>query len=143
VRLADPDDIEHEAEGTLAGTFDIAIPPHAQGSATGNCTMSRDVSIFAVLPHMHELGTHMTVTAEPQAGSPTVMHDADYTFEDQRFWMVSPEVSLSAGDRVSIDCSYDNPTDNLVTFGDSTKQEMCFASLWTYPPLSAGLVCSD
>ncbi len=143
IRVADPDDIEFEAEGTLAGTLNIVIPPHSQGSASGTCTLPSAVNVFAVGPHMHKLGTHMTVTAQRQGAPSVVMHDAPYTFEDQLGYPVSPQVALQAGDSVRVDCSYDNPTGNVVTFGDSSDQEMCFASLWVYPPPGVGLVCAD
>lgn len=142
IQVADPDDIEYEAQGTLAGTFNIALEPQSQGSATGSCTMPAATNIFAVGPHMHQLGTHMVVTAQPQGG-PVVIHDAPYTFEDQLGFPVAPVVALQAGDSVRVDCSYDNATNRFVTFGDSSDQEMCFASLWVYPPPGTGLVCAD
>ena len=140
---ADPDDVMYEAEGTLAGTFEIFIPPQSAGSASGRCTFSSATNVFAVGPHMHQTGTHMTVTAMPQAGSPVVLHDAPYSFEDQLGYPVAPAMSLAAGDSVQVDCTYDNPTSATITFGDSSEQEMCFASLWIYPPASTGFICND
>ncbi len=140
---ADPDDVDFEAEGTLAGTYEIFIPPQSQGSASGTCTFSQATTIFAVGPHMHQTGTHMTVTALPSAGGEQVLHDAPYTFEDQLAFPVAPELQVQPGDTVRVDCSYDNPTANPITFGDSSNQEMCFASLWMYPPAGTGFICAD
>ena len=143
IQRVDPDDVAFEAEGTLAGTFEIFIPPQSQGSATGTCTFQSPTTVFAVGPHMHQAGTHMTVTAVPQAGPEVVLHDAPYTFEDQLGYPVAPEMQLQAGDLVRVQCSYDNPTADTLTWGDSSTQEMCFASLWIYPPAGTGFICAD
>ena len=133
VQRIDPADVVHEARSVLAGTVSIAIPPQSEGSATGYCTIPSNVTIFGIGPHMHQLGTHMKVTALRDGGDSEVVHDAAYTFDDQRHYELSPFVELEAGDQVQVDCTYDNPTQQLVTFGDSSTAEMCFAGLFLYP----------
>lgn len=141
VQRVDPADVVHEARSVLAGTISIAIPPQSQGSASGHCTMPSPVTVFGIGPHMHQLGTHMKVTAI-RDGEDEVVHDAPYTFDDQRHYEVSPMVELDAGDQVRVDCTYDNPTGNTVLFGDSSTSEMCFAGLFLYPATADfGLVC--
>ncbi len=139
---AHPDEVMHEAVGTLAGTLNISIPPQSQGSASGSCTFHQPTTLFGVGPHMHQTGTHMTVTAM-QGGGNTVLHDAPYTFDDQLIYPVEPGLTINPGDSVRIDCSYDNPTSSHITWGDSSDQEMCFASLWTYPPAGTGFTCTN
>lgn len=143
IQRMDPSEVVYEAEGTLAGTFDILLPPQSQGSATGGCTLPVATNVFAVGPHMHQLGTHMRVVGVPQGGPEVVLHDAAYSFDDQRGYPVSPELALAPGDSVRVECSYDNDTSQTVTWGDSSDQEMCFATLWTYPPPGTGFICSD
>lgn len=143
IQRAQPGEVEHEAQGTLAGTFDILIPPQSPGSASGTCTFGSDATVFAVAPHMHQTGTHMTVTAVPQGGGETVMFDGAYSFEEQLAHPVSPEVAVAGGDRVRVDCQYDNPTSATLTWGDSSDQEMCFGMLYMYPPGGTGFICSD
>jgi hypothetical protein len=143
VKRIDPADVVHEATSVLAGTINIAIPPQSSATATGYCTMPNPVTIFGVGPHMHQLGSQMKVTALTDAGD-EVVHDAPYTFDDQRHFPVSPLLELDAGDQIRVDCTYDNPTQQFVTFGDSSNSEMCFAGLFLYPASSNfGLVCLD
>ncbi len=51
-------------------------------------------------------------------------------------------VSLKAGERVEVECSYENPGAEPVPFGDSSLDEMCFAGLYRYPRGEGGMVCS-
>ncbi len=142
VRLIAASEVEFEAQATLAGTFGIALDPQSEGSATGSCSLGDKVNLFAVGPHMHQFGTRMVVTAELQSG-PVVVHDAPYSFEDQLAYMIAPSVTLDVGDTVRVDCSYNNTSNQPVSFGDSSNAEMCFATLWVYPPPATGLLCAN
>jgi Copper type II ascorbate-dependent monooxygenase, C-terminal domain len=143
IQRIEPDDVVYEATSVLAGPLDLNIPAQSTVTETGYCTMPTDTTIFAVGPHMHQLGTHMTVTAQ-MAGGDEVMHDAPYTFDDQRHVAIDPPLQLSAGDQVKVDCTYNNTTNSSVGFGDSSNQEMCFAGLFLYPADAAlGFICTN
>ena len=97
----------------------------------------------AMVRHMHQYGTHLTVTAQG-AGGDRVVFDEDYSFDDQRHFPLAPELKMKAGERVRVDCTYKNTTSESVGFGDSSLQEMCFAGLFTYPASSGlKLVCTQ
>jgi hypothetical protein len=143
VRRMDPAEVVHEATAILAGTLDLNIPPQSTVTETGYCTLPADATVFAVGPHMHQLGTHLTVSALTSSGE-EVLHDGAYSFDDQQAFPVEPAVELSAGDQLRIDCTYTNPTNQQVGWGDSSNAEMCFATTFLYPA-SAGLgfICSN
>ncbi len=64
IKTIPADQVEHEAEVVLMGNvFNLHIPP-GQSTQTGRCVMNGDVTLFAVNPHMHQLGTHMKVVAK-------------------------------------------------------------------------------
>ena len=42
-------------------------------------------------------------------------------------------VELEPGDKVSTSCSYENPTNTTVSFGQNTDDEMCFNFALYYP----------
>lgn len=133
-----------EAEIVLMGPVQFTID-EGTDTVTGGCTQSGDTTLFMTNPHMHRLGTHARVVARRAAGD-VVLHDGPYDFEDQKFYPIAPEVPMANGDRVEITCTYDNDTGGPVSFGDSTDQEMCFASTYRYPKLGGGLfgaVCTD
>jgi hypothetical protein len=143
VRRVAAQDVVHEAEIVLAGKVSGLVVPPGESTQTGECAMSHDVTLFAVFPHMHQLGSHLKATAAPAGGSPSVLVDAPYSFDDQVYYDVDPQLSLKSGDLVSVECSYENPGAETITFGDSSLEEMCFVGLYRYPRGEGGLVCAS
>lgn len=134
------------AEFVFAGKFLFSLPSQAAPTlVTGGCTIpsGRSYSLFAVWPHMHQLATHQKVSII-RGGTPTVLHDDDFRFGEQNFFEQSPEVPLTGGDQVRVECTFVNTTGRTVTFGDSSDAEMCFAGLYRYPAQGSNLFeCTD
>jgi hypothetical protein len=130
-----------EAEIVLMGPVNFSIPAGKGQEVTGGCTMSEPATLFMVNPHMHQLGVHALVNARRAAGD-VEMHDGPYSFNEQRYYEL-PSIEMAANDRVEIVCTYDNDTGGPVPFGDSSDDEMCFASTYRYPAVggSFGIVC--
>jgi hypothetical protein len=124
-------EVEHVADNILAGSTSLTIPP-GPVTQNGSCTMSHDVTLISVFPHMHQLGVHMTATAHSSLDGDVMLHDAPYDFDLQTIYALE-EVRMRAGDTVSIECAYQNDTDRMVRFGDSSLAEMCFLGLFRYP----------
>lgn len=135
-------DVTDLAEGILAGTVRLSIPPNEEKTHTGYCTMSQDTTVFAVAPHMHQLGVHERVFLEPEGGEPIKIHDEPYSFDEQSYRLIEP-VELAKGDRVRVECTHRNTTAKTVTFGESSFQEMCFAGLYRVPATGGFFVCTD
>ena len=131
VRRAQPEDVENEAEVILAGPLGLSVEP---GNTTigSSCTLQAPATLFAVAPHMHQLGRHTKVTAHSSIEGERVVHDMPYDFTHQLLYPIEP-IELAAGDSVSIDCSYSNETGSSVGWGDSTLDEMCFVGLSVFP----------
>ena len=132
VLLIDPSEVVEESRVVLAGTQDINIPAQSTKTESGSCSIDRDVTIWAVAPHMHQYGTHMTITAM-ESGAPNVLHDDAYDFDGQLAYVLDTPLSLSQGDRVDVDCTFNNTSTSTVGFGDSSNAEMCFGGLFYYP----------
>ena len=129
-------------EINLAGTVNLDIPPGQITVQTGYCTMSSDVTLFAVAPHMHVLGTHARIAAENADGGESVLFDGPYDFNEQSYHLIPP-LALAKGDQVRVDCTYHNTRSDTVTFGESTLSEMCFAGIYRYPADGSSLICVD
>ncbi len=133
VRGAAEEDIAHKAEAVLMGPDRIRAPAREVTTVRGVCTQSGDNTVFAMIPHMHQIGTHMTVVAESSIDGTVTIHDEAFDFEQQTL-RVFPEVALARGDEVFVDCTYDNPHDETVRYGESSTDEMCYAMMFRYPP---------
>jgi len=128
------------AEGLLAGTTRLDLPPAQTTSSTGYCTMSTDAMIFAVSPHMHVLGIYEKIVAERAAEGEAVLYDGPYDFNEQKYYSFTP-VQVRKGDRIRVDCTHNNTTPQQVTFGESTLSEMCFAGIYRYPADGSNFMC--
>jgi hypothetical protein len=140
VRLASADEVTYQAETIYAGQFQLSIPP-GESTSTGTCTLNADSTIFGTFPHMHQLGVHMRGIGLPAAGGEVVVHDHPYDFELQLNYDVAPMVELKQGDKVRVECSYDNDTGRTVGFGDSSDDEMCILGLYRYPAAGGSPIC--
>ncbi|MET0594147.1 MAG: hypothetical protein ABW133_15710 [Polyangiaceae bacterium] len=129
-----------QAEGLLAGTIRLDLPPAATTTSIGYCTMSIDSTLFAVSQHMHVLGVHEKMVLERASGGEQLLFDGPYNFEEQRYYEITP-VEVKKGDKVRVECTHNNTTANRVTFGESTLQEMCFAGLYRYPADGSNFMC--
>ncbi|HVU04430.1 MAG TPA: hypothetical protein VHE30_21880 [Polyangiaceae bacterium] len=137
----DPSAVEHEAELVEAGkVIGLTVAP-GRTTQTGTCTLTKDATIFASNPHMHRLGVHQVARLLPTGGAPVPLVDQDYSFDEQTFHMLPSTVAVHAGDQLEVDCTYENDGADTVVFGQSSKDEMCFAATYVYPPIKQGGFC--
>jgi hypothetical protein len=135
--------IVYEAEAVFAGeTGSLQVRP-GKSTQVGTCTLKGDVTIFAAAPHMHQLGSHMTATTSASEAPGTTVLDRDYSFDDQSYTLLDGPITLRQGDRLEVECTYENPGASTVGFGMSSRDEMCFLGTYWYPALGAGPFCFD
>jgi hypothetical protein len=116
--------------------FLINIPAHAMNfNVTGSCTFTgaNPVTLVTASPHAHTLARHMKFTITKKSGEMVVMHDEPFDFNEQTSYPLTPTINLENGDVVTTTCTYDNPGDTAVTFGENTGNEMCFNFAVYYP----------
>lgn len=127
------------AEMVFAGKFLFGIPKMTQNyPVTGGCTSNRDFTLFALWPHQHQLGVHHKFEVTRNQAT-TTLHDAPFGFMEQNYYPLTPEFQVQTGDQIKVTCVYTNNTNNTVTFGESSTQEMCFTGMYRYPAAGAGL----
>ena len=122
----------------FAGTTNISIAPGQTATVGGGCTFQKDATLFTYWPHMHQHATHQKVTLT-QGGVATAIHDADFSFSEQKNYPLSPMLQIHAGDSLRTDCTYTNNDTTTLTFGDSSTAEMCFTGLYRYPKQAISL----
>lgn len=132
----DPSAIKDEADLFLPGPFNFTIPPNQEYKHSGTCTANTKQNIFAIFPHMHQLGTHFKTTLNV-GGKEQVLHDDSYSFDHQAFLSFQP-IPLEPGDSITTECTWKNSTAQTIGWGESSTTEMCFSILYRYPAQNEG-----
>jgi hypothetical protein len=133
-----PSEVQHESQALVVGPAPFVIAPRTTQTVKSTCTLSGQQTVYAVFPHMHEYGRHLKTTVVA-SGNREVIHDAPFEFAEQRQYPLPALLPLNANDTVSTECTFENNTDALVEFGESTITEMCISVLFAYPPVGTGL----
>nr|UXE44857.1 hypothetical protein Hi04_10k_c3807_00022 [uncultured bacterium] len=130
----------------IAGNVDFALPPSSQMTVVGEAAVT-DTStpetfnsgwagrVYAVWGHEHLLGKSVQLDVVKADGSEQcLLHIPRWDFHWQSVYRLKNFVSVSPGDHIRVRCSYENTTDRMVTYGEGTADEMCFASVAALDP---------
>jgi hypothetical protein len=127
---------------TVVGILgNASAPAHKHVDNATTCTVQASMGTATLVsnsPHMHQLGVHAKLELK-QGGVSSILHDADFTFDNQHAYGMDPRVVVKTGDQFTVTCSYTNDTDRNVTFGQNTEDEMCFNFVSVYP--KGGFAC--
>jgi hypothetical protein len=118
----------------VAGQLNLDVPAHMtnvqiQGACPAPFPMQ---NVFALFPHMHKLGTHISMSVT-KAGttSPQMLLDRDWDFGTQGVYPGTG--SAAQGDMLNVQCTFTNSGSTDVHFGESTNDEMCLGVFYYYP----------
>jgi len=109
------------------------------GYCLPECTqagLSQDVYIFASLLHAHTIGVALRARHVDSNGVEMQPIDVNwsYDFNYQQMVALDPEVALSPGDGVMLECYYDASGRSTLTYGGTaTTNEMCLVYFLVYP----------
>jgi hypothetical protein len=114
------------------------IPPNSTDTTTSEVTeLPVDAQLWGLIPHMHQLGKRISVELLPEVGDDTtptqcLVNVPRWDFHWQQFYFFSSRVGLpmKAGQRLKVSCTWDNPTDQEVRWGEGTSDEMCLAFVY-------------
>lgn len=110
----------------LAGVG-MEIPANSTGvTHTFEYLAENTFAIQSALLHQHTLGTASRLSVRHEDGSETCLVDIPrWDFNWQRdYRLVDPHI-IEPGDTITLDCTWDNPTDEVVSWGEGTGDEMC------------------
>jgi len=92
---------------------------------------SNGLSVEGAILHMHRLGVGGTVTLEhASAATETLLRVPHWDFNWQRAYFFARPLQFNSGDRLSVSCTHRNTTKRLVTWGESSSDEMCIAFVY-------------
>ena len=129
-----------EAGFFIAGNLNINIPAHTQAHSSGDAFAAQPAALegahyYAITGHTHRFGTSVRVgVADGQSA------DTKWIYEPQPFNWDAPQVEylerplqVPAGGGFHLQCTWDNPTDITIRYGESALTEMCFFWAYYYP----------
>jgi hypothetical protein len=123
------------------GSMAINVPAHGMQDLVAPCkpTVAKGmVHLMEVNPHMHRTGVHAKLTLKRGSGPEMIVHDAPFSFDDQRKYILpedgsAADLQVMPGDSLTATCSFKNDRNTPVTFGQNTEDEMCFFYVIAWP----------
>ena len=114
-------------------------PNDGDSTQTVTTRVPADGYIVSSSPHMHTRGRRIETTLTRTDGTTECLSDVDYDFDWQRSYDYLEPVPVSIEDRIDLTCVYDNSgTDEIITWGDGTNDEMCLDYLALMVPNTTG-----
>jgi hypothetical protein len=135
--LCTTDKLRPNDAGVIAfGSTNFNIPPRASHTIACDYTLGGafdGVKFFNASPHMHTRGVAMsTERLAGGDGTPEPIFDQkNFSFEAQANFPI--DKSVNSGDVMRTRCSWKNPGDDTIKFGEGTGDEMCFNFIGYYP----------
>ncbi len=108
----------------------FVIKPKEQGATAvaSSGPLPLSLKVWGVFPHMHEMGR----TGKVVAGNNCLIEIPQWQFHWQQMYFYKDDgLTIPKGTDVKYTCTWDNPTDRTVRFGEGTEDEMCIAFFYT------------
>ncbi len=107
-------------------SFSAPLSTYAAAVTAGKIPASAPLQIYSSGLHMHLLGQTTRLQLERRGASPTCLLDIPrWVFHWQGSYVLNQTVSVQPGDRLNIECVFDNPGAKDVNWGEGTEDEMC------------------
>jgi hypothetical protein len=140
-QLCSTDQLRPNDAGFLAvGSINFNIPPRtAKHRIKCDYKLNSNfdgVTFFRAWPHMHKLGMALSTERLPGGDDTTpdpVFSQDPFSFENQESHPIN--LKPAHGDVLRTRCTWKNPGDVSVGFGENTEDEMCFDFLSYYPAI--------
>jgi hypothetical protein len=115
-----------------AGADDFTVTSEITGIQTR--AIPEPLHVLWTSPHMHVTGKRFH-TDIVRGGAPQELVDVPaWDFNNQHAFLKDPDQTLiMPGDALRTTCTYKNPTQNAIRFGEKTENEMCFNFIAAYP----------
>ncbi len=113
---------------------DINIAPGASThKETTTCNTPAGAKFWLLSTHAHKQATSTRVKNGMPASDNVAFESNDWEHPGAARWMTSPFYTF-AGDKMTIECTYNNPGNAYIREGDSAEtDEMCMASGYFFP----------
>ncbi len=131
--------VDKKMQDFLMPAFLLIPAGEANYETHSEITVPTDETLRTIMPHMHLLGSAMTVTVTfPDGKERTLINVPHWDFDWQATYTYKEPVKIPKGSKIKLVAHYDNSKDNprnpfdpprLVGWGEQTTNEMCIAFL--------------
>jgi peroxiredoxin len=132
--------VEHQYQGgVMVGSFFVIPKGTEKFKVKGTSYVTDDMTLQAIMPHMHMLGKEIRVaTTSPEGKSELLFQIKQWDYNWQETYYFKEPLKLKAGTRLDLEAVFDNSANNPsnpfspprdVAFGEQTTNEMCFVFL--------------
>jgi hypothetical protein len=123
-----------ESDFAFWGTTNIVLAPGNQTIGPLFAAGLAGTHGFALTTHQHRLGTEFKIWAANSATDTNHPPVADTTdWSNPPLYRLSPEIDFNGQNGLAYQCTWNNTTGQVVTFGESALQEMCVLWMYYYP----------
>ncbi|MET0595630.1 MAG: hypothetical protein ABW133_23235 [Polyangiaceae bacterium] len=122
------------------GTLGISIPPMSTHTVGPKFHAFRKSSptIFGITGHQHHRGTGFTIELGQNNGPTNLIYE-NHDWAEPPLTVFTPPIQTAPGQGLRYTCTYNNPTNSVVSFGEGANQEMCFLWAYYYPDMGFDL----
>ena len=138
--------VERHAKSFQLGTLRINVPPGGTADASAEWPVPFPMDLVWASSHSHKHTVSVDVDAVVGGAARPLVRTTSYAEPDFTYYK-PPAMRFAAGDTIRWTCRYRNTTDDVVRFGVTADDEMCFAVGFfvtdddTIPPVPPSLDC--
>jgi hypothetical protein len=125
--------VQHHAQMLPLVQQRFSIPPRAVDYST-SVTFDSPVTatLWGLVPHMHTKGVSIKVEASNSSAAGCLIDIPKWDFHWQQFYFFDARggIQIPTGTRLKMTCTWTNPTDKIVRWGEGTDDEMCLAFVY-------------
>jgi len=117
----------------------IEIPANTEHTEWSRCLMNEDVEVLFLASHTHALGIEFTVAPyDGKTVGDVIYENTDW--HDPKITQYDPPLIVPAGQGFEWTCTWLNPSDEPVSYGSSSLEEMCNLAI-VHMPFSMSAEC--
>ena len=116
-------DVKHEAKIINFNNTDIELPPNKITMVTRDFQATEKMNIFQLFSHSHEKSVEFRVEIADGKRDGELLY-ISYDWEHPPVMKFDPPLVVNRGETIRLKATYDNWTDEIVTFGFRSTDEM-------------------
>ena len=117
----------------------INIPPSSTHTEWSRCEMNRDVEVLFLASHTHQLGVEFNISLWDGAEVGEVFYTND-DWHDPKIIQYDPPLVIEEGTGFEWSCTWENPSDDDITYGLTAEDEMCNLAV-VHTPFDMSALC--